>query len=521
MNFLKADLIRILYVCSQPDTELFFFSRDVYDLEHTTSPIEAFQRLYKTFYQIIIVEMILFGDDLHKAISEIKRRFPSMIVVVIEDARFSNIEILNMGADSILPYGVTANAWHYMIHSQLKQQRQNIALNSRNKKLNIVSQLSRELYFTSSARHLIQQTINSLCASLDLYGVTIVLDVDEHQLLYAGNHQSQQMYETIIHLENYHPFQRTMQLGICQVYDNIQNDSYYQPIPILSDVKSTIIVPLRYKNTLLGVMGIFCHSRMRFTNDDLIIYEIFASHFTTALTQVRNHSIQQNDFEFNQQLLQGWHKLSAANSLEELADLLIESCQSSIGVKSALVWFYNHPEATHPHVVRATNNEIGSIFQKLEETQVMSELRQELDDKYYLPLRRHQEPGRLIVSLLDAMGQNEFMFFRIVKVGTFGGGLILASIPNKNFRVDEVNLIQRICQIVAQKYEHIILLDESISKSARLEALLRNVSEGIFFVNATNQVIFCNTQFTEITGINRSEIIDQDYRVLFDIRRRA
>jgi len=261
----------------------------------------------------------------------------------------------------------------------LKQQRQNIALNSRNNKLNIVSQLSHQLYFTDSARHLIQQTINSLCSSLELYGVTIVLDVDEHQLLYAGNHQSQHMYETIIHLESYHPFQRTMQLGICQVYDDLQNDPYYQPIPMLSDIKSTIIVPLRYKNTLLGVMSVFSYSPIRFSNDDLIIYEIFASHFTTALIQVRNQSIQQNDFEFNQRLLQGWHKLSAASSLADLADLLIESCQNAIGVKNALVWFYNHPEAAHPHVVRATKAEISDIFQELEETAVVSQLLQELE----------------------------------------------------------------------------------------------------------------------------------------------
>ena len=62
-----------------------------------------------------------------------------------------------------------------------------------------------------------------------------------------------------------------------------------------------------------------------------------------------------------------------------------------------------------------------------------------------------------------------------------------------------------------------MLIEAMVEKSGRLEAILRSVTEGIFFVDDSGRVAFCNPQVTELTNVNPSEIIGKQPEVLLNL----
>jgi DNA-binding response OmpR family regulator/signal transduction histidine kinase len=76
--------------------------------------------------------------------------------------------------------------------------------------------------------------------------------------------------------------------------------------------------------------------------------------------------------------------------------------------------------------------------------------------------------------------------------------------------------MESLANTAGQVLERLTLMHIYLEKSGRLEAILRSVSEGIFFVDEHNCVVYCNPQFTELTGINRSEVLDQDSQAVLE-----
>lgn len=505
--------IRILMVCQQLSPQILAYSQPHYLVEHIASPKEAFKRLYNTQYHIIIVELALFGQDCTIAIGELKRCYPLNTLLALYDSRYTNLELLEIGLDGAIPRDVDEQGWHFLIRSFFRQQQQTMALHQRSKMLHRVSQVVNDLYFADSVRDLVQVSIQTLCRHFGLEGVAILIQEEPYKHLYAGC-ESKELYASPVLLDPYHPFQRSLDMGLCQIHEDISQDSYYQPIPRLPNARACFIVPLRHKDATLGALAVFSkHASL--ADDDLAVYEIFASHFSAALTQIRHHSLQQNDFEFNQRLLEAWQNFSSFYNLEELAEAVHSFLAKIGGVGQALVWLYDNVK--DQIVVRSNQAAVTDVFLRLEESNLVSQLLRNLDDHHYLSLRRQVGPGRQIAPLLERMGPSEYMLFGIVRANTFIGGILLATQPVTPFRMVEYNLVYSICQITAQKYESIILFNEINVKSTRLESLLLNVNEGTFFVDNKGKVAFCSAQFAEQTGIQPHEVVNQPYLALVSL----
>jgi len=506
--------IRILIVCQAVPPDLLVYSQAHYELEHIAWPKEAFKRLYNTQYHIIIVELALLGEDWKTAIDELKRCYPLNTLLALADARYTDLELLGMGLDGVVPSALHEQGWHFLIRSFFQQQQQKLALHQRSKMLHRVSQIINDLYFVDDLRDLVQLSLTSLCRHFGLYGSAVLIDEEPYKHLYAGC-EHKNLYASPVLLDSYHPFQRTLDMGLCQIHRDIREDAHYQTIPNLPLAQACILVPLRYKDTTLGTLAVFSNQPDSFNDDDLLVYEIFASHFSAALTQIRHHSLQQNDFEFNQRLLDAWQDFSAFYNLEELAEAVHGFLSKIDGVGQTLVWLYDSPR--DQIIVRGTQDGPVQTFLQLEQNHQVSQLLRDLDDHHYLSLRRQIGPGKQIAPLLEQMGRGEYMLFGIVRANTFIGGVLLATPINTPFRMVEYNLVYSICQIAAQKYESIILFNDTNVKSTRLESLLLNVNEGTFFVDNKGLVAFCSAQFAEQSGIQPHEVIGQPYEDLIEL----
>src|SRR5690606_22483379 len=94
------------------------------------------------------------------------------------------------------------------------------------------------------------------------------------------------------------------------------------------------------------------------------------------------------------------------------------------------------------------------------------------------------------------------------------GGVIASAGSNNQFSVEDVNLMESLSHAAGQALERITLMAAMREQTGRLEAILRSIYEGIFFVDDSGQIAFINPQFTELTGIKPSEVLDQSPTIL-------
>ena len=80
----NIELTRVLYVCENLSPDVETAVRDSYEIVHVPDPLAAIEALYQRQFNIIILDAAIFGKDLAQAVNEIRRRFPLIIIVVME-----------------------------------------------------------------------------------------------------------------------------------------------------------------------------------------------------------------------------------------------------------------------------------------------------------------------------------------------------------------------------------------------------------------------------------------------------
>lgn len=502
----NPERVQILYIGSASDSLKIDDPNGRYDVDMHHTP-DALDRLYQASYNAIVVEKALFTDDLQQTLTEIRRRFPFMIVILLSDDTDTAESLPSDTYDEIVSQELSPDAWQKLLSSCLRQQKQKTLLHQHNLKLQASTQIAQQLYFAEDPRSLIRQAIETCCSGLDLQYMAVLLDDGEQMRLYAGSSTAASMYESNVHLDTYNPLQRSFDTGAGQVYDDIQLDPYYEAISVLPESASVIIVPLYYRDIIIGVMATFNQPGEKFHSDDLIIHELFASHLAAAYQNVRNLYAQHADFEFAQHLLRAWQRFSRADALGVIADVLIEIIEDVSIVKQVAVWLYSGPDQNDA-ITRAHDVPTRLLIEQMIENGSIDQLFAETGDQVYLRMRTRRD--MFIRQLAMAMTAQELLMFPISYSSRLAGGMIVGLSGTYRFSVDNVNLIRSLANIAGQSAERVLLNMANQEKSGQLEAILRSITDGILFVNPLGTVAYCNTQFSEITGINRSDIMERD-----------
>ena len=496
---------------------------EVYSVSSYTDVQIALQELAENPFDILILDHEIFKDDLTPAVEEMKRQFAflSIIVIAAEGELSDLMHLLSRGADDVMPYDTRSSEWHRSITLLMKQKRQKVVLSRRNNRLRSVADISQSLQMLTEPRQLIQQTIDQACQNLDLYGLAILLTEGNDFQLYAGTQESIEksgLYENNVALEDHHPFVRTLNMGFSQIYGNIGLDPFYQPILALPEAEAVIMTPLKYQGFTTGVMVIYAKPNQNFSNADLVIYELLASSFVVAYNNVRYYYAQNLDFQFSQHLLRAWKNFAATDSLDTIATTLRHQTQDVPSVSNSLVWFYlDEPdEAGKELIVAAVNENIENNFFRLYDTGEITRKINEMGEQLYTKMPLTQLQRDPLSTLFQVSVGQELLILTVTDSARIVGGVMVTISGSYELKLETINLIRGIAQVAGQAWERTTLVKAMEEKSNRLEAILLSVSEGIFFVDGTGKVAFCNLQFTELTGVSRNQVLGESATVLVD-----
>lgn len=512
---MAQQLIETLLVSANGNDLVGSLDKKTYHIKMVKDPGKAMEALRDTVFDLILLDDTIFSNDLISVIKEMKRRAPLLPVIVLSeniDAAYQT-NLMEAGADDQLTNELSKDELQRRLRRVLKQRRQAQSLAQRNQNLQSITMLARKMHSATEPHDLIQDTIDRACSTFKLYGMAIILSAGDAYQMYAGREgclTNGTFYENIIYLKDYDPFRRVIQSGIVQVFQNIVSDPYFVPIPTLSTPESAIILPLNFQEHKLGAMAVFGTSRHPLSNDDLLIYELFAAQFTVALNNVQHYHMQRVSAESSQHLLRGWQRFSALRDEDEIADTLRQLTEDIPNVTKALVWMYssnpNHTET----IIKGSTPETSDLFRQIEVNGYLNVLLERLDEKQMQPFIVQPGPVQKdpLIPLFKELRGQQLMVVPIMDSARFIGGIIASVNNTRQYTSEDSKLLAAsLAHAAGQATERTMLIQDMIQKSGRLETLIRGTSQGIFFLDDNGNVAFCNPQFTELTGINPSEVL--------------
>lgn len=505
----------VLFVGAK-DEQKFKLSSEMFLIHEVDDPGRAMEMLRKAQFELFILDDNLFKSDITGVVREIKRRIPLIPLLVLSNNSDLSYQmsIMEAGADDILIHSLPEDELHRRLSLMLKQHAHNLDLARRNRHLHSITLLSRRLHSATDPRSLILETIDLTCSTFGLYGMAIVLDEGDKVRLFAGIEGAsdyRRLYESTVHAHKYDPFRRAMETGIVQIFKDITADWHYASIPVLPKAKSAIVLPLKYQDYTIGAIGVFGTQSHPLDHQDLVIFELFAAQFVVALQNVRHYETQHINVQSSQHLLRAWQRFITLNSFEDIAQTLREQIEEIPIVGQAIVWLYTSEfTGVDELTISAEEEDTRLIFDQLQEKGLISKLIDQFDERMQ-PLslwlgRGQQNP---LGPLYRVMHGQQLMVLPITDSARLIGGVITSASNNNQFSIEDVNLMESLTHAAGQALERITLVTAMREQTGRLEAILRSIYEGIFFVDDTGKVAFINPQFTELTGINPSEVLNR------------
>ncbi len=508
-----AQPTEVLLVSTNSTNLIASLNPEAYHVLKVENAGEAMQTLRDDEFDMVVLDDNLLGGEVTRMVREIRRRYPLTPVLVLSDKSDStyHTDLMEAGVTDFLSNSLFDEELHRRLRLVLQQRRQNRALARRNSNLQALTSLARRLHSATDPKTLIAETIDLTCRTFKLYGMAIVMSEGEAIHIYAGGEgvAKNTLHDSVVQAHEYHPFQRVISSGFVQTFADIKTDQYFTPIPVLPKVDSTIIVPLAYPEYTYGALVAFGGNRP-LDNDDLIIYELFAAQFTTALQNAQHSEEQEKRVQFSAHLLRAWQRFVTLDTQHEIMQNLRQLMEDIPSVNSSVVWLYTDDGIIADAVAR----EVTEVFHDLHSKGQIDKLFEELDDRMQITLQLGRGSKDPLGPLYRGLRGQYLMLFPIIDSARLAGGVIASSVGNTQFGLEDANLMKSLAHAAGQALVRNTLTSAMAEKSGRLEAILRSIYEGIFFVENTGTVAFCNPQFTEMTGISPSDVLSHEPEVL-------
>jgi DNA-binding response OmpR family regulator/signal transduction histidine kinase len=513
-----AQPIALLLVSSNGSSLIEALNPEAYHILTVDDPGKAMEMLRDSEYDVVVLDDLIFGSDVVGVVREIRRRFPLTPVLVMSENkdRTYQTDLMEAGATDLLSEDLYKEEIHRRLRLVLQQRRQNRALARRNSNLQALTTLARRLHSSTDVQALIAETIDLACKTFNLYGMAIVISEGDLLHIHAGRAGTsvETLQTSSIRPHQYDPLHRVISSGFVQTFANIQADSYYTPIPALPKAESAIVIPLSYPEYTYGGLAVFGDMMNPLNQDDLIIYELFAAQFTTALQNAQLYEEQERRVQTSSHLLRAWQRFITLNNGEDIARSLRELVEDIPEVSNCLVWLYE--DEGNQVIVDARSPELAEIFRDLHRKGLTDQLYDDLDERLQVTLRLGRGQNNPLGPLFRTMRGQELMLFPVTDQARLAGGVIASPSGNRQFGLEDANLMKSLAHAAGQALVRNTLTAVMGEKGGRLEAILRSIYEGIFFVDNTGQVAFCNPQFTELTNINPSDVLNREAAVLID-----
>lgn len=492
----------------------------LYDIDIFQLVDEKLTVLSEKAYDLLVFDAENPLVELVKVISEILRNYPLISIVVLsKDTNPDYILSLNeLGIDDVFNTNEDESFLVRRLALAIQRNRSKQVSVQHNRNLNSVTIVSRHLHNAIDPNNLIADALKIVTSTFNLMGMAVVLESGGqfHLRAYRTSYDnSQPIYDVTTNLHPYDPLRQSMEKGLVMVFADLLQNQHMVQIPAFHNVYSALVVPLRYVNITLGAIMAFGKESSPLTRDDIVIYEHLATHLGSAYQNVRHSHTQDVSVKANRHLLRIWQRLSSIYSLEEVSRTIQTSAAEITGIRKTLVWLYS--ESEKQPILHATDVSTIRVFEKLYAQDIISEYINQFDPQLRPAIVwLGRSNTRNIGELFQVMGGQQLIWVPIKDQARLLGCLIVSSKSNEEMSTENLSLLEGVAHAAGQTLERNMFMQYQNQQTEHLKAITRSIGDGVFFVNELQQVVFCNPQLIELTGINQSLVINEPVDILFN-----
>lgn len=497
------------------------------DIAVVTDPEDCEKALASLNLDIILYDDPTFDVPAPGVIEELRLQKPGALLAVISDELSNDYydTLISAGAADVLSENNNTDMMIRRISSLIRQSQKNQELAFRTRKLHAINLLSQKLHTSAHPTMMMVDAIELICNYFDIYAVAITIDNKDHFQLYAGTrdiNNRRRLYESKLNIDNNNPLRQVIVSKMSLVFPDIKQHPFYKQIPVIKTPESSVIVPIKHGSRILGSLALFS-DRDPLTSTDVAIFELLANNFGTAYQSITQQHSREIDVQSMRYVLQAWPDLNGVYSKQEIAETIHDYVQNIETVNTVGLWFFSQSDINDA-IIYSAHSALDESLKTLSQQGELEQIQREFDNGLQ-PLIFHKSMAQLktLMTLYDITESSQITIVPVAG-NSFEGIMFISSHEAQGLSPTDMSLIENLARVTANVLERNTLI-ESIQEerlklqeqTGRVEGVLRSIDEGIFFVDDSNQVVYCNPQFTELTNISPSQVLNNSFSRLFHL----
>lgn len=526
-NLLKPGTLTRFLIVSTRGFEWIESLREVVDDVHLASnPDECDKVLASQKLDIIIYDDTTFEIPATAVIEEIRLQMPRIVFAVISDELAVDYysELIAAGAADAMSTKLDANMMLQRISALVRQHQNNKEQAFRTRKLHAINLLSQKLHNAEHPTLMIVDAIELICNYFDIYGVAVTIDNGDHYHLYAGTrdiNNRRRLYETKAAMDTDDPLRQVIVSKMSIVFPDISLHPNFTPIPVIQKPGPTVVVPVKHGTQVLGSLAFFSDAST-FTPGDVAIFELLANNFGTAYHNISHYHWREIDARSMRYVLKAWPDLNGVYTRQNIAETVHDYILEIETVKTVGLWLFPQSDSQDT-ILHSSLTTLHDALHELLRDEKLDTIQKEFEGGLQ-PLTFHKRMAQndALMRLYDVLDSSQIMIIPIAG-NSFEGMMFLTSHVSQGISATDFSLIENLTRVAANVLERNTLIDsiqeERVKlqeQTGRVEGVLRSIDEGIFFVDDDGQVVYCNPQFTELTDIIPSKVLNEPFSNLFD-----
>ncbi len=481
---------------------------------------EGLARLEEQTFSLVVIDKVLPDCDGYQICQSIKKRDPLLPVMMTGAHSTIDDEVkgLNLGADDYIATPFHPIELLARVKAILRSRSTQLFLAQYSQQLQVIGEIGRRITsildldcLLSEVIRLTQQAFALKCAGVGLLegsGVLWRLGLqDEH----GGIH------ERVVSIKLDHGrlpalIKRSRSI---EIMPEVMKTAYCLIAESSFAVNSRIIVPIHQSGDILGAL-LACHESSEYFDDkDRLMMGMLARQLAVAVVNARLVLAQQRETQIAQTLVQSGHLINQLQNMSEIMPALVGTIAQPAGVAHSAIGFWEKAQGE-------------SILQSLyADSRDLDEALRNLiakDGANFLNiLTNTQEPSVIqlrpgqarIEKTCAEPGAPDLLITPIRRGEQIRGALFILGNSAHHFDTYDCSLAIGIAHQLASKAETLDLLSSLQRDSGQREAILMSVQNGIFLVDGSGQIVYCNPQLSDMIGTNAKTLLGHSYCVLF------
>lgn len=389
----------------------------------------------------------------------------------------------------------------------------------------LVNRISYELSFVLDMASVLEKSVGSIHTLLGYEAVTILLLDNAHKNITVAtqaSHNPDLVGETGYTFDaNQGLVGRAIRTQDTQyVADVLESGLFFAPENQLQAVASTMIIPLRSGDRILGVLDISSTRVNNFNDTDQIILETLAAQIATAIANARLYQQATRQAHNQRFLREAIARFSRMTNMMQLLSEISRTAQLALQTNTVTViaWSHDGDHLTHPEET-ATALVIKQIF---DQNQYFPQAIQALQRQQTLVFSDAQLPDHLRQELRPfLLGQSDVRVITPILQRQGIVGAIESVFTGSDYLVDDqrIGLIEGVAQQAGVAIENVLLIAELEQRALELAEANRLKSE--FLANIShelrtpmNSIIgFSETLLTGIYGVMSEKAVNRIERI--------